>query len=137
MTDDRSTRLRDLEVRISQWEGEHRLTLQRELSVQRSLEDTLSLAMRVSILGSGPSVAWILCWVAASSATLTLLNYALVAFGVLVIFCSILVGAARASGLVAHWWFRSTAAQERLATIVLALLADAVIYGWILVELRF
>jgi hypothetical protein len=51
-------------------------------------------------------------------------------------FAVIVAGAARASGLAAHWWFRGSLIHERQATTVIALAAAIILFGWILVFLR-
>ena len=53
--------------------------------------------------------------------------------GALVNFGIILAGAARASGLLAHWWFHRSLIQERLAATVCSLLAAALLFGWVMV----
>ena len=134
--DDHNCRVRDLQLRIQEWDSEREQDLQQQRESHHNLRKTLSLSQRVSVIASIPSVVWILCWAAVSSANEPLVNLLIQSGGALVIFGIIVAGAARASGLAAHWWFRRSAVSERLAAVVIALLADSILFGWVIVLIK-
>lgn len=132
MNDDRSNRVRELELRISQWERVHNHEMNQERDVQRKLRQTLSLSLRVVIVGSIPSVVWLLCWAGVRGADVPSLFQLMIACAALCIYSIVAFGAARGSGLVAHWWFCRSNFHERLATVVIALSADVLLFWWVI-----
>ena len=136
MTDDNTDRIRELKQHIVEWGSEREHEIQQQREAHQGLSKTLSLSLRVAALGSIPSVVWILCWAVVTSASEPILNQVVQSFGALVIFGAILAGTARASGLAAHWWFRGSVVHERLAAVVIGLLAAAILFGWVVVLIR-
>jgi hypothetical protein len=133
MTDDDRSRIRQLKQRIAEWDAEHEQELQQYRGAHQGLKKSLQLSQRIALLGSTPSVIWILCWAAITDANDSTLHQVIRVFGTLVIFTIILAGTARASGLAAHWWFGRSAGHERLATISISLLAATMLFGWVMV----
>ena len=136
MTENETDRIQELKLRISQWDAEHEHEIQQLRDANQGLKDTLALSQRVALIGSIPSIFWILCWMEVSSLYELSLFQVVQSSGALLIFFVVLAGAARASGLAAHWWFRRSIVNERQATVFIALLADAILFGWVLVLIR-
>ncbi len=133
MTDENSERVQQLNERISHWDSEHTQEMKLKLDDQQALKDTLALSLHVAAISSIPSAVWIVCWAVVKSVNTPTLLQIVLSIGSLVIFAVILAGAARASGLVAHWWFRRSLIHERLAATVCSLLAAALLFGWVMV----
>ena len=137
MTDENAERIRDLELRIAQWGSEHEHAMQEQRDAQYSLKTTLSLSSRITIFGSIPSVVWILGWISVTGIGQPIVNQIMLFCAVLILFGAISAGGARGSGLVAHWWFQNSVVREQLACVVIALLSQAVLFGWVVVFFRF
>ena len=133
MTDENPERVQELNERIANWDAEHQHEMQLKIEAQENLKDTLALSLHVAAVSSIPSAVWIICWAVVTSVnTPTALQFAH-SIGALILFGVILAGAARASGLLAHWWFHRSLIQERLAATVCSLLAAALLFGWVMV----
>ena len=133
MTDKNSERVQQLNEQIAHWDAEHQHEMQLKLDAQQNLKDTLALALHVAAVNSIPSAIWIVCWAVVTSVNSPNLLQFVHSIGALVIFGVILAGAARASGLAAHWWFHRSLIHERLAATVCSLLAAALLFGWVMV----
>ena len=133
MKDENSDRVQELNERIAHWDAEHQHEMQLKLDDQQNLKVTLALAFHVAVVSSIPSAIWIVCWAVVTSVNTPTLVQIAYSIGALVIFGVILAGAARASGLAAHWWFRRSLIHERLAATVCSLLAAALLFGWVMV----
>ena len=133
MTDENSERVQKLNERIADWDAEHQHEMQLKIEAQENLQDTLALSVHVAAVSSIPSAIWIICWAVVTSVNTTTAFQIMTSLGALVIFGIILAGAARASGLLAHWWFHRSLIQERLAATVCSLLAAALLFGWVMV----
>ena len=133
MTDENSERVQELNERIAHWDAEHQHEMQLKMDDQQNLKETLALALHVATVSSIPSAVWIVCWAVVTSVNTPTVQQVLTSIGALVIFGVILAGAARASGLVSHWWFRRSVIHERLAATVCSLLAAALLFGWVMV----
>ena len=133
MTDENSERVQKLNERIADWDAEHQHEMQLKIEAQENLQDTLALSVHVAAVSSIPSAIWIICWAVVTSVNPPTAFHIMTSLGALVIFGIILAGAARASGLLAHWWFHRSLIQERLAATVCSLLAAALLFGWVMV----
>ena len=133
MTEDRSERIRELEHRISQWERVHDHEVRQERNDQLKLRDTLSLSLRVVAIGSIPSVIWLICWASIRTAIDSMFGQFFFGAVSLAVYAIVAAGAARASGLVAHWWFYRSTIRQRIATVSIALSADALLFWWVVV----
>ena len=130
MTDKRTDQIRELERRISEWEIEQSVAIQQERDGQEEFDKTLSLSFRIVAAGSIPSVVRIVkwCWRTFDiSSSLWDLFWSLLIFGV------IALASARASGLAMYLWFGRKNDFVRLATIVAALAASAILFGWTII----
>lgn len=133
MTEDRTERIRELEQQISQWQRVHDHELQQERDHQSKLRETLSLSLRVVLIGSIPSAFWLICWAivnTASDSTFSQLCFtgaSLAAYGI------VAAGAARGSGLLAHFWFWRSDVRERIATVAIALSCVLLMFWWVIV----
>ena len=130
MTDENSERVQKLNERIADWDAEHQHEMQLKIEAQENLQDTLALSVHVAAVSSA---IWIICWAVVTSVNTPTAFQIMTSLGALVIFGIILAGAARASGLLAHWWFHRSLIQERLAATVCSLLAAALLFGWVMV----
>ena|GEM_PF-6811369 len=133
MTDEKEERIRALNERIALWDAEHSHEIQQIRDANQGLKETLELSLRVAVYGSIPAMLMVVCWVADNSIDEPLFFQMLYSCEALVLFGAILVGAARAGGLLAHWWFWRSVVNQRMATIVIALTVDAVLFGWVMV----
>ena len=133
MTDEKSDRVQELNERISHWDAEHQHEMQLKIEAQENLKDTLALSLHVATVSSIPSAIWIICWAVVTSVNTPTMFQFMTSIGALAIFGIILAGAARASGLLAHWWFYRSLIQERVAATVCSLLAAALLFGWVMV----
>ena len=129
-------RIVDLKRRISEWDAEHEHEIQLHRNANQGLRQALSLSLRLSLLGAIPSIIWILCWVAVTSVNETTVFQAVQSAGAFAFFGVGLAAAARLSGLAAHFWFRRSLISERLATIVITVLANALLFGWVVALFR-
>ena len=136
MTEDQSKRIRELEQRISQWESVHEHEVQQERNDQRKLRDTLALSLRVVAIGSIPSVIWVLCWAGIRTAIDSTFSQVFFALICLAAYAVVAAGAARGSGLIAHWWFYRSSVRQRNATVAIALSADALLFWWVITLAR-
>lgn len=136
MTEERSEHIRELQLRISQWEQESSHAVQQERGLQSNLRQTLSLSLRVVMIGSIPAVIWLICWSAVHTAIDSTFGKTLFTGASLAAYGIVAAGAARASGLFAHWWFYRSDVRQRVATITIALSADALLFWWVVVLAR-
>jgi hypothetical protein len=133
MTDENPERVQELNERIANWDAEHQHEMKLKIEAQENLKDTLALSLHIAAVSSIPSAVWIICWAVVTSVNHpTALQFAH-SIGALIVFGVILAGAARGSGLLAHWWFHRSLIHERLAATVCSLLAAALLFGWVMV----
>ena len=74
--------------------------------------------MWVTMLGSIPSALLIIAGAVSRYSMDSAATHVIAIFMALVTFAVIVAGAARASGLFAHWWFRDSLIHERRAAAV-------------------
>lgn len=132
MTEDSSERVRELELRISQWQRVHDHEVQTERDLQSKLRQTLRLSLRVVLLGSIPALIWILCWATAISANESIFGQLFFSSASLAAYGIVAAGAARGSALLAHWWFCRSDIHQRIATVIISLSAAAVMFWWVI-----
>lgn len=132
MNEDQMRRIRERQEQLDELQRERRQELRHEIHRGADLDEAFSTAWNVVLPGMIPSVLWIL-WTAFGTLThqpfafVGCLCLGTVGLGLFVI------PAALASGWLAHWWFRDSGISTRRMATVLALLADAVLFGWVLV----
>ena len=132
MTDDASDRIRELQLKISQWGQEHDHSMNQQLREQAQRADTMFLTSRIALLGSIPSALLIVfCSVIAApyEQQFSSIWKSIPALIVLAIFTA---AAARVSGLLTHYWFRRSFIRERTAAIFISLAAAVLLFWWTL-----
>ena len=92
--------------------------------------------MWVTMLGSIPSALLIIAGAVSRYSMDSAATHVIAIFMALVTFAVIVAGAARASGLFAHWWFRDSLIHERRAAAVVSLAAAMILFGWVMVFVR-
>ncbi|HEY0983518.1 MULTISPECIES: hypothetical protein [unclassified Schlesneria] len=112
-------------------ERELRHALNKAIRWQRERDQAITLAARVCVAGSIPSILWSLAVQSTSAMSLDMGHW------ISVLFCvaSIAMMAAAAgviSGFLAAWWFNNTLFPIPPVAIALALLCDAVLFCWVL-----
>ena len=135
MNKDQMRRVRELQERIDEREGERRMTLRRDALTNADRDAAIVVATWTGMLGSVPSVVWSIV----SSVRSDWTGVFQVIFGSLcfiVPFVLIAAAAGTFSGLFAHWWFADSGVPVKRAAIAVALLSDAVLFGWVIVLSR-
>ncbi len=135
MNEDEMRRIREQQEQLEVWARERRQELRQQVLTEAERDEALSVARRTAILGAIPSVLlYILRAVEQGWTEIIHVTGAVLCFGIP--FVMAVAAAAAASGLFAHWWFHGSGISVRRMAIVLALLADAVLFGWVLVLTR-
>lgn len=135
MNEDEMRRIRERQEQLEVWARERRQEIRQEVLSQAERDEALSVARRTTLLGAIPSVLlYVLRAVEQGWTEIVQVTGALLCFGIP--FVMVVTAAAAASGLFAHWWFHGTGFSVRRMAIVLALLSDAVLFGWVLVLTR-
>ena len=128
-------RIRELQDNLDEWSRERRQEIRRDVLSNAERDIAIAAATRTTILGSVPSIVWYLVGVF-NSGWEGVFMLALSLLCLILPFVVVVVAAGVASGLFAHWWFNGTGISVRRAAIVLALLADAALFGWVMVLTR-
>ena len=135
MNEDEMRRIREQQEQLEAWARERRQEIRQEVLSQAERDQALSDARRTTLLGAIPSVLlYVLRAVEQGWTEMIQVMGAFLCFGIP--FVMVVTAAAAASGLFAHWWFHGTGFSVRRMAIVLALLSDTVIFGWVLVLTR-
>lgn len=135
MHEDKMRRIREQQEQFEVWQRERRQELRQEVLSQAERDEALSIARRTAFAGAIPSVAWYFASLkdVGFEGTIVLVASALC---FLLPFALIVMAMASASGLFAHWWFHGSGFPVRRMAFLLALLGDAVLFGWVLVLTR-
>ena len=127
-TEEQMRRIRELQDKIEVFEHERRQELRRDVLADGVREKAITAAIRAGLLGSTPSLIWLYF---ASNFT-SGLQLALEMLCVTVPVLFVAAAAGLGSGMFAHWWFANSIIPVRRAAILMALLADTVILGWLI-----
>lgn len=135
MNDDQMQRLRERLTREELEEHEQRLILREEVVTIAQRDTAITIAARVATIGTVPSIAWLVKSALSQGWTGVLqLVFGLLCF--LVPFIVIAGIAGIICGLLAHWWFSRSTISVPWAAVIMALLVDAVLFGWVMVLTR-
>ena len=132
MNEDAMRRIRERQEQLEVGARERRQELRQEVLSQAERDAAITAAARTALLGSVPSIVWYLIDVF-NSGWEGVFMLVLSSLCLILPFVIVIAAAGVASGLFAHWWFHSTGFSVRRMAIVLALLSDAVLFGWVLV----
>ena len=132
MHEDEMRRIREQQERLEVWQHERRQELRQEVLSQAERDEALSVARRTTLIGVLPSVVWYFVRLLQQGMEGA---FALVfsGFFILALFLLFSLAMASVSGLFAHWWFHGSTIPVRRMAFALALLSDAVLFGWVLV----
>lgn len=125
-----------LQQTLAEFESESRQVIGEQRENLASLKETMRLSLRVVAIASLPSVVWVSCWSVIAAANESIWTQVLSMCFALVILAVVSIAVSRASGLFAYFWFNRTVIRLRLATIVLALLAAAMVFGWVIIVIE-
>ena len=132
MNEDEMRRIRERQEQLEVWARERRQELRQEVLSQAERDVAITAAARTALLGAVPSIVWYLIAVF-NSGWEGVFMLVLSTLCLILPFVIVTAAVGVASGLFAHWWFHGTGFSVRRMAIVLALLADAVLFGWVLV----
>lgn len=135
MNDEQMQRVREKLAEEELLEHEQRLQLRDEVVTIAARERAITVGVRVTTFGTIPSIAWLIM----SSLDEGWQGAFQIVFGLLCFLGPILFisGAAGvACGVFAHWWFSRSTISVPWAAVVMALLVDAVLFGWVIVLCR-
>lgn len=132
MNEDDMRRIRERQEQLEVWARERRQELRQEVLSQAERDAAVTAAARTALLGAVPSIVWYLIAVF-NSGWEGVFMLVLSTLCLVLPFVIVTAAAGVTSGLFAHWWFHGTGFSVRRIAIVLALLADAVLFGWVLV----
>jgi len=139
MSDDKYERLNAIKEKLDARERELRQSLQREVGRQAERDAAITLAARVAMFGSIPSILWTIPsvrWTIASNFQKEWsggFEFFLTGQFYFVIPIAIMAAAAGVvSGWFAAWWFADSMIPVPRAAICLALISDAVMFGWVI-----
>ena len=132
MSDDKYERLNAIKEKLDARERELRQSLQREVGRQAERDAAITLAARVAMFGSIPSVRWTIAsnfqkeWSGGFEFFLTGQFYFVIPIAIMA------AAAGVVSGWFAAWWFADSMIPVPRAAICLALISDAVMFGWVI-----
>lgn len=135
MNEEQMRRIREQQQRLDEWERERRQEIRHDVLANAERDAVITTAARTALLGSVPSIVWYLIAVF-NSGWEGVFMLVLSTLCLILPFVIVMAAAGVVSGLFAHWWFHGTGFSVRRMSIVLALLADAVLFGWVLVLTR-
>lgn len=137
MQDDQAGRVRELLVKINEWSAEYEDSLEKQRRSQRALQETLRATARVAVIAAVPGAIWIVTWCRANAVEhkSSLWNQLVSTFVMVTLFSLVSIAVARASSLFSHWWFQGMRVHERRAAKMMTLVAEIVIFGWVMVVL--
>lgn len=123
MTEDHSERIQELNRTIENWQRVHNHELHGLRSIQADFKSTLTLTSRVVFLASAPAIMLVIAWSLAYTGAEPVWLQVLSVFGAVFLYAVVATGAARASALAAHLWFRRGMIPERVVASSIALFA--------------
>ena len=131
MSNDKIERLSALKEKLDARERELRQSLQKEVCRQTERNAAITLGARIAMFGSIPAILWTIFshYPKGWSGGFEFL------IGPLCFVIPIVIVAAAAgvvSGFFAAWWFGDSLIPVPRAAIYLALLSDAVLFGWVI-----
>jgi hypothetical protein len=135
MNDDDLGRIRENQEQVDERLRERRCELQQSFRKLGDLEDSLAIAWKVGLTGIIPSIVWIVRQGLHRSETSFVDGLAVVIIGLIglaIVTPFVPIGC----GTGAHYLFRSSMRSTRLMAVVLSVLADAAIFGWVLFLVR-
>jgi hypothetical protein len=126
-------RIHELEQRISEWDRENQQTIARRREAVDGMKGCLASSSRAAALASLPSMIWVAYWFLTRHLPGQFVKQTILILQAWLVLSLVVAGIARASGLVAHWWFRDSTSNERVAAGLIAAAGSIVLFGWILV----